>query len=157
MHVYSSKDLTNWKDEGLALKVSDDPSSDIVRACIIERPKVIYNAKRNQFVMWFHLELKGQGYKAARSGIAYADKPSGPYSYIRSIRPHAGVWPQNVTAEQKVPASIARTRAEQEQFSGGLTPKQYRFSREHLKTYKDEAYQLDQAANQKQFFQVIII
>ena len=34
-------------------------------------------------------------------------------------------------------------------------PKQYRFNREHLKTYENEGYQLDQAANQKQFFQVI--
>ena len=128
VHVYSSKDLTNWKDEGIALKVSDDPSSDIVKGCIIERPKVIYNAKTNKFVMWFHLELKGQGYHAARSGIAVADKPCGPYTYIRSIRPNAGVWPQNVTPEQKDPASIARTRAEQEQFSGGPTPKHAQFN-----------------------------
>ena len=128
VHVYSSKDLTNWKDEGIALKVSDDPSSDIVRGCIIERPKVIYNAKTNKFIMWFHLELKGQGYHAARSGIAVADKPCGPYTYIRSIRPNAGVWPQNVTPEQKDPASIARTRAEKEQFSGGPTPKHAQFN-----------------------------
>ncbi len=26
VHVYSSKDLYNWKDEGIALRVSDDPS-----------------------------------------------------------------------------------------------------------------------------------
>ena len=36
-------------------------------------------------------------------------------------------------------------------------PKQYRFNREHLETYGNEGYQLDQAANQKQFFQVITI
>ena len=45
VHVYSSKDLTNWKDEGIALEVSDDPQSDIAKGSIIERPKVIYNAK----------------------------------------------------------------------------------------------------------------
>jgi hypothetical protein len=43
--------------------------------------------------MWFHLELKGQGYKAARSGVAVADKVTGPYVYQGSFRPNAGVWP----------------------------------------------------------------
>lgn len=41
---YSSDDLYNWKNEGIALAVSDEPSSDIERGCILERPKVIYNA-----------------------------------------------------------------------------------------------------------------
>ena len=27
VHCYSSEDLYNWKDEGIALKVSDDPAS----------------------------------------------------------------------------------------------------------------------------------
>ena len=128
VHVYSSKDLYNWKDEGIALKVSDDPKSDIVKGCIIERPKVIYNAKTQKFVMWFHLELKGQGYDAARSGIAVADKPCGPYKYIRSIRPNAGIWPQNVTPDQKDPASIELTKKENEKFSGGPTPKHAQFN-----------------------------
>lgn len=128
VHVYSSKDLYNWKDEGVALKVSDDPESEIVKGCIIERPKVIYNAKTEKFVMWFHLELKGTGYRAARSGIAVADQPCGPYKYIRSIRPNAGTWPQNVTPAEKDPASIARTKKENEDFSGGPTPKHAQFN-----------------------------
>src|ERR1700761_8834162 len=45
VHVYSSKDLYNWKDEGVALSVSKDPASKIVAGCSIERPKVIYNPK----------------------------------------------------------------------------------------------------------------
>jgi len=40
VHVYSSRDLLNWKDEGIALSVSDDPQGDIARGCILERPKV---------------------------------------------------------------------------------------------------------------------
>lgn len=43
VHCYSSKDLYNWKDEGIALSVSDDESSPIVKGCILERPKVIFN------------------------------------------------------------------------------------------------------------------
>ena len=76
---YSSDDLYNWKNEGIALAVSDEPGSDIERGCILERPKVIYNALTGKFVMWFHLELKGSGYSSARSGIAVADRPEGPF------------------------------------------------------------------------------
>ena len=36
-------------------------------------------------------------------------------------------------------------------------PKQYSFNLEQIKTYADEGYQLDQAANQTQFFQVITV
>ena len=87
VHVYSSRDLYNWKDEGIALSVSDDPASDITKECVLERPKVIYNAKTGKYVMWFHLELKGQGYKAARSGVAVADAPTGPFTFLKSFRP----------------------------------------------------------------------
>ena len=87
VHVYASKDLYNWKDEGIALKVSDDPESDITKGSIIERPKVIYNANTKKFVMWFHLELKGKKYSAARSGVAVAEKVTGPYTFLNSFRP----------------------------------------------------------------------
>lgn len=87
VRVYSSTDLYNWTDEGIALAVSKDPGSDIAEGCILERPKVVYNAKTRKFVMWFHLELKGQGYKAARSGVAVADRMTGPYTFLKSFRP----------------------------------------------------------------------
>jgi len=85
--VYSSRDLYHWKNEGIALHVSDDPASDIVKGSIIERPKVLYNAKTKTFVMWFHLELKGQGYRAARAGVATSKSPTGPYTFLRDFRP----------------------------------------------------------------------
>lgn len=87
VHVYASKDLYNWRDEGIALKVSENPESDITKGSIIERPKVIYNAKTKKFVMWFHLELKGKKYSAARSGVAVAEKVTGPYTFLNSFRP----------------------------------------------------------------------
>src|SRR6056297_3395659 len=62
---YSSTDLYNWTDEGIALAVSEDPGHDIEKGCILERPKVIYNESTGTFVMWFHLERKGRGYKSA--------------------------------------------------------------------------------------------
>ncbi|AZQ64688.1 beta-glucanase [Flammeovirga pectinis] len=93
VHCYSSKDLYNWKDEGIALSVSNDTTSLLIKGCVIERPKVIYNAKNKQFVMWFHHELKGQGYKAAMTGVAVSDQITGPYQYLKSVNPNSGIWP----------------------------------------------------------------
>lgn len=101
VHVYASKDLYNWYDRGIALKVSKDSESDIVKGCVIERPKVIYNKRTKKFIMWFHLELKGMKYEAARTGVAIADKVAGPYRFIRSLRPNAGKFPLNFTDGQK--------------------------------------------------------
>ena len=93
VHCYSSKDLVNWKDEGVSLKVSDDPKSDITVGCILERPKVIYNKLTKKYVMWFHLEMAGKGYAAARAGVATSDHVTGPYTFIKSYRPNAGKMP----------------------------------------------------------------
>ena len=106
VHVYSSEDLYNWKDQGIALSIdSTDSDSDIARGCILERPKVIYNKKTQKFVMWFHLELKGQGYDAARSGVAVSDSPHGPFMFLESVRPNQGFWPVNVQEYHKRPVA----------------------------------------------------
>lgn len=90
--VYSSSDLHNWKNEGLALGVEDgNPQSDIARGCVIERPKVLFNKKTKQWVMWFHLELRGQGYRAARAAVAVSDRITGPYRFISSFRPNGNM------------------------------------------------------------------
>lgn len=96
VHCYSSKDLYNWTDEGIVLQVSSDVKSHIQKGCILERPKVIYNCKTKKFVMWFHLELKGEGYMSARAGIAIADKVTGPYTFVRSMRATLGRYPVNI-------------------------------------------------------------
>ena len=95
--VYSSTDLMNWKNEGTALSVSNERGSVIERGCIMERPKVVYNKETGKFVMLFHLELKGRGYEAARVGFAVSDTPTGPFEFIRSLRPNAGKWPMDFT------------------------------------------------------------
>jgi beta-xylosidase len=107
VHVYSSKDLYGWKDEGVALTVSADPSNDIARGCILERPKVVFNQRTGKFVMWFHLELNNNGYKSARSGVAIADQATGPYRFLSSMRPNAGTWPENLPPERRKPLSAA--------------------------------------------------
>jgi beta-xylosidase len=98
---YSSKDLYNWKNEGIVLKVDENPNSEITKGCIIERPKVVFNKKTEKYVMWFHLELKNQGYNAARTGVAISDYPQGPFKFIKSYRPNAGVWPKDFKDEYK--------------------------------------------------------
>jgi len=98
---YSSTDLYNWKNEGIALPVSEDPDSPIVSGSTIERPKVIYNSKTGKFIMYFHLELKGRGYEAAHVGLAVSDKVTGPYLLIKNERVNAGKWPLNMPAEQR--------------------------------------------------------
>ncbi len=105
VHVYSSTDLVHWTDRGIALHVLDTPGHDIERGCVIERPKVIYNRQSRQFVMWFHLELKGQGYAAARAAVAVSSSPVGPFRFVDSFRMNAGIWPENAPAEHRRPLS----------------------------------------------------
>lgn len=96
VHCYSSKDLYNWKDEGIALSVEPEGSgSEIEKGCILERPKVVFNQKTGKYVMWFHLEPKGKGYGGALSGVAVSDKVTGPYQFIEAVRPNAGYWAMN--------------------------------------------------------------
>ena len=99
--VYSSTDLYNWTNEGIALKVLPENSgSAIEKGSIIERPKVVYNKKTNKFVMWFHNELKGMGYAAAEYGVAISDNPIGPFKYLYSSRSCAGKWPKNMNDKE---------------------------------------------------------
>ncbi|MCE5346463.1 MAG: glycoside hydrolase family 43 protein [Bacteroidales bacterium] len=98
---YSSQDLHVWKNEGISLRVINDTSNLLQPGCLIERPKVIYNKKTGKFVMWFHHELNGQGYNAAMTSVAVSDNITGPYKYLRSLRPDAGVWPVNFPEEYR--------------------------------------------------------
>ncbi|TWU38195.1 glycoside hydrolase family 43 protein [Novipirellula artificiosorum] len=132
VHVYSSKDLKRWKDEGIALQVSDNPKSDIFKGCVLERPKVIYNRKTGKYVMWFHLELIGCGYSSARAGVAVADSPTGPFTFLHSLRPNAGTWPLNAT--QEVTDAKAMARFEQEH--KGLMGQEFAPGEQDSNTYK---------------------
>lgn len=100
---YSSSNLSEWRNEGIVLPVSEDEHSEIAKGCILERPKVIYNSRTGKFVMWFHLELKGRGYSSARSGIAVADRPEGPFTYLKSTRCAPGHYPLNSLPLHKGP------------------------------------------------------
>lgn len=87
---YSSKDLLNWKYEGVALAPNTtDSAHDLHTSKVIERPKVIYNAITKKFVMWMHIDSEDYAY--ARAGVAVSDNPAGPFKYIRSVRPNGNM------------------------------------------------------------------
>jgi beta-xylosidase len=84
---YSSKDLSTWKYEGVALApLIGDPLNDIDTGKVIERPKVTYNKTTKKFVMWMHIDAKD--YSFAHAGVAVSDNPAGPYKYLGSTRPN---------------------------------------------------------------------
>ena len=108
VHVYSSADLTTWKDEGLAFRKHDNAGSLVGIGCVIERPKVVHCAKTGKFVMYFHLELADYGYTAAMTGICTADRPEGPFRFQRALRPNPCQWPQNAPGKDFSQAEIDR-------------------------------------------------
>lgn len=118
VHCYSSTDLYNWTDEGIALSVMPPSSgSDIEDGCILERPKVIKNKKTGKYIMWFHLEPKGKGYKGALSGVAISDNATGPYIYIKAVRPNASHYPFNALDIHKLDSPALNLS-----FDGGSLP-----------------------------------
>lgn len=106
--LYTSRDLKTWHNEGLVLRAVNDTTSDIALGCIMERPKVVYNARTKQYVMLFHLELRGRGYAAARTGFAVSESPRGPFRFLHSERPNAGKWPADFSKKDRKAALALR-------------------------------------------------
>ncbi|GAB3944001.1 glycoside hydrolase family 43 protein [Spirosoma harenae] len=84
---YSSTDLKTWKFEGVVLSATtNNRKSDLDTSHVIERPKVVYNQKTKLFVMWVHIDHNDYSY--AHAGVAVSTNPTGPYRYLRSIKPN---------------------------------------------------------------------
>lgn len=82
VHAYSSTNLINWKDEGLALPVQlDTPRRDLAYGCTLERPKVLFNEGTRTFVMFFKYYPVGTGYDTGYVGVATASVPTGPFTF----------------------------------------------------------------------------
>ena len=80
---YRSKDLINWEFRADLLTRKSHPELD---KAFIERPKVIYNEKTKQFVMWMHYEY-GHDYSFARAAVAFSDDIEKPFTFLKSFRP----------------------------------------------------------------------
>jgi hypothetical protein len=86
---YSSTDLYNWRNEGVVLQPAPaDPEHDLHPDGVVERPKVVYNDRTGKYVMWMHIDKAD--YQYARAGVAVSDSPTGPFTYLRSVRPNDG-------------------------------------------------------------------
>lgn len=57
---YQTDDWVSWDYLGLAL--APVAGTDISDDAVIERPKVLYNALNDEYVMWFHLDNSDYGY-----------------------------------------------------------------------------------------------
>lgn len=111
VHAYSSKDLYNWKDEGLVFDSATMQTQGQQPGgrrgfggfggfANIERPKVVYNAKTKKYVLWFHQE-SGGNYNSAFVGCGIADTPTGPFKHLYSGRTAPGTWPADMPAGLK--------------------------------------------------------
>ena len=115
IHMYSSEDLYNWKDEGVVLKTMEsmeqfesDPYFKELYGnetqeqkeevfvdldknnCVMERPKMLYNEKTDKYVIWFHADGRYPGsdadYGKAKAGVAIGDSPTGPFKLLGSYK-----------------------------------------------------------------------
>ncbi len=86
---YASKDLANWKFRNQVMKLANP--ENFGRGWVLERPKVFYNARTKNYVMYMHIDgpMPGErgGYKLARVGVATCDTVDGDYKYLKSFRP----------------------------------------------------------------------
>ena len=84
---YSSKNLHDWKYEGLALESDKkDPESPLYYKKVLERPKVIYNEKNNNFVLWAHADSADYVYGGI--AVAVSDTPVGPFKLLFAKQPN---------------------------------------------------------------------
>lgn len=115
IRAYSSDDLYNWQYEGIIMRnvssreeletdayfkelyagYTEEQLDNVFRcldaaSAIIERPKLLYNEKTKQYVLWFHAdgptEESTSSYAAASAGVAVSDSPFGPYRFIDRYR-----------------------------------------------------------------------
>lgn len=95
---YRSKDLVEWEFRNHILTTDSKTAQIRVRTRCqllnesghkvnLERPKVIYNEKTQQFVLWIHFE-NGQDYRDAACAIATCSTPDGDFTYHGHFNPY---------------------------------------------------------------------
>lgn len=82
--AYRSRDLRRWEYVHDVLTMDSDPG---LNPANVERPKVVYNAATQKYVMWMHWE-NGMNYSEARAAVASSDTVDGDYTYHGSFRPY---------------------------------------------------------------------
>lgn len=90
VRCYSSKDLYNWKDEGIILEVSEDQKNPMYPKRIMDRPHILYNEKTKKFVMWVKFagtEDDFDAWQVQYMGIAVSDDITKPFELKKTIHP----------------------------------------------------------------------
>ncbi len=86
---YASEDLAHWRFRNQVIRLADP--AGFGPEWILERPKVFFNAKTKQFVMYMHIDGRLPGsessYSLARVGVAVCDTVDGDYRFVKSFRP----------------------------------------------------------------------
>ncbi len=82
---YSSKDLAHWTFRNQVVNMAAPEGLNLGRGWVLERPKVFFNPKTRQFVLYAHLD--DAGYKLARVAVATCGTVDGTYAYLKSFRP----------------------------------------------------------------------
>ena len=77
-NVYSSKNLVDWKYEGVCLEFPKKGPNPFARTTS-HRPNVLYNEKTQTYVMWFFICFD---YPGVLLHVAVADEPVGPFKII---------------------------------------------------------------------------
>ncbi|UWZ86403.1 family 43 glycosylhydrolase [Occallatibacter riparius] len=80
---YSSTDLVHWTFVNDTLKLQ--ASGDLGPNRVVERPKIIYNARTKTYVMYMHID--DPKYAEAKVGVATSPTVCGDYTYRGSFRP----------------------------------------------------------------------
>jgi hypothetical protein len=95
---YRSQDLFTWEFRKHILTTASQTSKIRIRTKIqltredggkvnLERPKVLFNEKTKQFVLWIHFE-NGTNYHDAACAIATCDTPDGDFVYHGHFNPY---------------------------------------------------------------------
>lgn len=91
VRCYSSRDLYNWKDEGIIIPPDEkDPLSPLHPARCMDRPHIIYNKRTGKYVCW--LKIMNADFSQA-STVLTADSLLGPYEIVKT-----GLYPLGMSA-----------------------------------------------------------
>ncbi len=89
--MYSSVDLYHWRYERVVLACSEDPDSLCFGPMRFERPKIVFNRKTGQYVLWCHYVKypgdHGEQPGTAEAAVAVCDKVNGEYRLLKVCRP----------------------------------------------------------------------
>jgi sucrose-6-phosphate hydrolase SacC (GH32 family) len=84
VNLYSSTDLQHWRFENKIIK-NRVTTEELGRSRMIERPKLLYNAKTGKYLVWCHYESSNYG--ASEAACFECDSVNGDYRFVWGGRP----------------------------------------------------------------------